>query len=190
LYIYKIVNKINNKVYVGQTVQSIEKRWNCHKCDSQTANFPLYRAIRKYGIDNFAIEHIETLPENSTVDDLNQREIFWIKELNSVRPNGYNLKSGGSHGRHSEESKIKMRIAHTGKKLSNEHKIKLGIAGTGRTHSKETLAKMSATKRGKVFSKEHRAKLSAAKKGKKLTEEHKAKIAATNKGRSRSLEIL
>ena len=60
-FIYKIINNINDKVYIGKTDFSIEKRWAEHKKDSQKdlKNRPLYRAMNKYGIENFSIEIVE-----------------------------------------------------------------------------------------------------------------------------------
>ena len=51
--IYKITNLVNEKVYIGQA-QDIEKRWREHKCSSKSNNQILYRAIRKYGLENFS----------------------------------------------------------------------------------------------------------------------------------------
>ena len=52
-YIYKIINKINNKIYIGKTTQSIEDRFNQHKNKSKKLNTHLYNAMRTYGISNF-----------------------------------------------------------------------------------------------------------------------------------------
>ena len=59
-WIYKITNKINNKVYIGQTINSLEKRFKQHLSEAkQGKNCRLHSAIRKYGIDAFVIEPIE-----------------------------------------------------------------------------------------------------------------------------------
>lgn len=55
-YIYIIKNDINNKVYIGKTIQSINQRFNQHKKDRHRKGFdhrPLYRAFNKYGIEHF-----------------------------------------------------------------------------------------------------------------------------------------
>ena len=75
-YIYKITNQINQKVYIGLTSRSIEQRWQEHLRSVETLKEkrPLYRAIAKYGKDNFTIEQIEEV-EN---DFLGEREMYWI----------------------------------------------------------------------------------------------------------------
>lgn len=90
--IYKITNKINNKVYIGQTYSSLENRWHTHK-NAWKGNRhcqALYDAFDKYGIDNFTIEEVE----QCDITQLNDREIYWIKQYNSYE-NGYNLTRGG-----------------------------------------------------------------------------------------------
>ena len=90
-YIYKITNTINDKIYVGKTHNSLEKRWKEHLRDSvRFFNRPLYSAMRKYGTDCFKIELIEECAR----DDAEQREKYWIKYYNSFG-DGYNATLGG-----------------------------------------------------------------------------------------------
>lgn len=89
--IYKITNKTNNHSYIGQSVQ-IETRWNNHKIAAFNPNdkayeYPLYRAFRKYGIENFNFEVIEECSR----DQLNEKENYWIKYYNPE----YNQTLGG-----------------------------------------------------------------------------------------------
>lgn len=96
-YIYKIINSVNEKIYIGQTKNPIKYRWQHHlwkgrNPDKPDNDYPLYRAMRKYGTFNFSIEQIEEIPDNL----LNEREIYWIKEYNSCVPNGYNCDLGGA----------------------------------------------------------------------------------------------
>lgn len=89
--IYKIVNDINDKVYIGQTIMSMNRRWNGHKKSALSSSAPLYRAMRKYGIEHFHPEIIEECP----TDILDEREIYWIKKYNSYGNTGYNATRGG-----------------------------------------------------------------------------------------------
>ena len=90
--IYKITNKTNNKVYIGQSI-NIEKRWGEHKrnafnSNTHTYRYPLYVAIRKYGLNNFIFEVVE----ECSIEILTTREQYWIDYYNSLDSNyGYNL---------------------------------------------------------------------------------------------------
>lgn len=94
-YIYKIENLVNGKIYIGQTIRSIEERSKEHFRDafrvkSSNYNCLLYRAIRKYGINNFSITKVEKIENNK----LNEREQFWIAYYKSYSE-GYNMNIGG-----------------------------------------------------------------------------------------------
>lgn len=92
-YIYKITNMLNNKVYIGQTVKTVQKRFTQHKNNSNKDYFSqivLYKAFNKYGIENFVCEEIENC-ENSLLDE---REKYWIEYYDSYF-NGYNSTLGG-----------------------------------------------------------------------------------------------
>ena len=97
--IYKITNIINGKVYIGKTIYTIEERFKKHKNDytkESEKDRPLYRAMNKYGFDNFKIELIET---NIPDEQINEKEIYYIKYYNSYvgfpNSNGYNATLGG-----------------------------------------------------------------------------------------------
>lgn len=81
--IYKIENKINGKIYIGQSV-NIERRFNEHcRRDEQQID----QAIQKYGVNNFTF----SILEECEIEQLNQREDYYISKYNSIVPNGYNL---------------------------------------------------------------------------------------------------
>lgn len=91
VYIYQIINDINQKIYVGKTEFSIEKRFKEHCQDAfkeRNEKRPLYSAMRKYGIEHFHIELIEE------TDNANEREVYWIEKLGSFKW-GYNATMGG-----------------------------------------------------------------------------------------------
>lgn len=91
--IYLITNDINSKVYVGQTIQTLTKRFSGHCCytkSDRSVNMYIKRAIHKYGKDKFHIHLIEECP----IDKLNDREKYWINYYDSYNT-GYNLTLGG-----------------------------------------------------------------------------------------------
>ena len=90
--IYKYENKLNGKIYIGQS-NNIEKRYNQHSYDSshsERIHSVIDRAIAKYGLENFSFEIIEECP----VEKLDEREIYWIAYYDSYN-NGYNSTIGG-----------------------------------------------------------------------------------------------
>lgn len=89
-FIYKITNNINGKAYIGLTTQTIPIRWAKHKNNANFIDYPLYRAMRKYGIENFDIKEIECVDNKK----LSEREVYWIKYYNTYY-DGYNATKGG-----------------------------------------------------------------------------------------------
>lgn len=99
MFVYKITNDKNNKVYIGQTIRPIAQRFERHINDAlnNVLDTHFARAIRKYGRDSFSIEVIDTAINQ---DELNQKEQYWIRYYDSVQ-SGYNetdaiYKSGGN----------------------------------------------------------------------------------------------
>ena len=86
--IYKITNKINGKVYIGQTIRPVEYRFHRHINDAMHNILDTHfaRAIRKYGPDKWQLEVIDNA---ETQEELNQKEQYWIRYYNSVEE-GYN----------------------------------------------------------------------------------------------------
>lgn len=87
-HIYKITNKVNGKIYIGQTARDIEVRFAEHI--NTEDDYPLHRAIKKYGWQNFVCEEIESVP----LEKLDEREIYWIEFYHS-NSSGYNATIGG-----------------------------------------------------------------------------------------------
>lgn len=97
MIIYKITNTINNKCYIGQTVKSPEERWKEHKAHANGThindkNKILYKAMRKYGIENFTFEVLQDNIES--YEQLDKAEIYWIDFYQSFL-HGYNATQGG-----------------------------------------------------------------------------------------------
>ena len=96
--IYKITNKLNGKVYIGQTIKSLKERfekhcWGTTEKDQYHLNMAIKKAIRKYGKENFTIELIEEVETTK----LDEREVYWISFYDSYNK-GYNCTLGGQNG--------------------------------------------------------------------------------------------
>lgn len=112
--IYKITNKINGKVYIGLTTQSVNHRWSEHlyRFKLGERDHKLYLAMRKYGIENFNIESIDTAKDLTALIEL---EMKYIKEYDSYN-RGYNMTCGGDHV--SDETKDKLSKIFKGRKIT------------------------------------------------------------------------
>lgn len=122
MIIYKITNKINHKVYIGQTIQSINKRWQKHiQCMKNGDNRHLYQSMRSYGLNNFMIEQIDSA---SSLDELNKKEKYWVDYYNAKNNlYGYNNMDGGvanpmNFSNIKEKHDYKMRTPETREKIS------------------------------------------------------------------------
>ena len=99
MIIYKVTNLVNQKIYIGQSINSLDHRKNQHYKESKyhkndTTYF--HNALKKYSEKNFIWEILE---EVSSLEELNSREIYWINYYQSTNKEiGYNLKLGGNNG--------------------------------------------------------------------------------------------
>ena len=203
-FIYLRTNKINGKKYVGQvTTKRFKTRQNNWKNLKQPYAGPAINAARaKYGIEAFGFEILKECNNN----ELDYWEKYYIKELNTKAPYGYNLTDGGdgmsgySCPPRTEEWKEKQREAHKGKKLSEEHKKKISDANKGKKKppvTEETRKKMSESRKGekhwnyrKHLSDEHKNKIGKGNKGKHRSEEQKIKLSKLNRNGKSSKPIL
>lgn len=185
-YIYKITNTVNNKVYIGQTIRTIEERYQRHLSEARRhTNRPLYDSMNHYGYDKFKVEQLVEAPD----ERLNELEAFYIAEYNSTDPAiGYNLTTGGDSCRVclSEETEAR-RVA------------KIAAAHRGKKQTKESVEKRAASLRGRKLTEEHRQRLSEIHKerfknlpgtrlGATASEETKQKIREANLGKKQSDE--
>lgn len=111
MIIYLIENKLNGKKYVGQTVRDLDRRLYEHIFFDHSV---IHRAIDKYGWQNFEVSVIE---ECSSQEELNEREVYYIKKFGCMTPNGYNVVAGGnstSGYKHTDEHKQKLRELNSG----------------------------------------------------------------------------
>lgn len=180
-YIYCITNEINNKKYIGQTIQDYKKRWYRHIYDlnkNMHMNKHLQNAWNEYGEENFKFEVLDVIEGNSEENLrilINEKEKFYINKWNLLdNKYGYNMAEGGNDGnvfaRKTEEEMIEI-----GKKKSESMKGK----NVGKFPSDEARLKMSEAKLGeknpnygKEWTDERKQKSSEKKKGKKFTTEH------------------
>jgi group I intron endonuclease len=159
--IYLVTNNINGKVYIGQTVKSDPRsRWNLHKNrakdEARHQHFGL--AIRKHGSENFTFTVIHGCTDQK---DLDYWETYYINQYKSLdRTIGYNIREGGARGKHTEETKEKMRLSHT-----PERKAHMSEIMTGRPLSEEHCRLISEGRAGMTFSDEHRKNISISKSG-------------------------
>jgi group I intron endonuclease len=154
MFIYKITNKINGKIYVGKTSKTIHERFNAHlKHARNKVNRHLYDSINCYGAENFEVSLIEICNEEIA----NERERFWILELSCMSPNGYNMTFGGDGGNTltgwSEEEKREL--------WNNQAKKRIG-----RKTTEETRKKISESHRGKIIPEEQKVAISKTLKSK------------------------
>ena len=212
MYIYKVTNIINNKIYIGLSTHQAE-----NTKDYLGSGVLINKALEKYGKENFAKEILED--NIDSIDLLNEKEIFWIKEFNSTNKTiGYNISHGGAGTlgvKKSLETKEKLRNANLGKKqeestiLKRTSKIKgmkrtdesknsiseglkrrysefpHPMSGKENKHSEETKLKISESHKGKILSEEHKENISNSNKGKTkiFTDEHKENMSKSHIGK-------
>lgn len=199
--IYKIVNALNGRMYIGQSVNPTYRAkrhfWKSNGC------VKLRHAIEKYGRDNFSFSVLCWC-----VDKLEANEVEELLiALGDTRVNGYNIAPGGfgtGAGKdnpffgksHTNEIKAKLAAKKLGKPMAATTREKIANANRNRTMSEATKDKLrareksalcsvrtAAANKARVWSEESKAKLVAYNTGRKMSEEAKAKIAAANKTR-------
>jgi group I intron endonuclease len=157
MFIYKITNIVNGKVYIGQTGQDVEARFIQHRCclrHNRHANGHLQNAWNKYGPDNFLFEVLDSNVDALNIDTLERR---WINQYDALNPErGYNMQSGGGARRfNSEETKRKISQKNKGKKRTEAEKQKMSLRMMGNSISKGnklselTRSRMSSARSGK-----------------------------------------
>src|SRR3990172_7932248 len=120
--IYMLRNTINDKCYIGQTIKTLEERIIRHRYKSDKKIMPISFAIHKYGFENFESPILKNCYSQHELDE-SEKEL--VNYYNTWSPNGYNLKAGNGRGAMSDETKLKISKANTGKKVSDETKLKL-----------------------------------------------------------------
>ena len=194
-----IRNKLDGKMYIGQTKYSLEKRWGEHCYQWSDCRY-LSRAIKKHGKGGF---EVSVLARCNSLEEMNYREAYYIKLFKTLVPNGYNLTTGGDNSKMSKETlqiisenskkmwaEGKGRGRQKGSKNSEESKLKAAAALKGHSVSEETREKMSSRRMGgtawnKGQTKETNVSIKSTSeklKGKSLTPEHVQKLSDSHKG--------
>jgi group I intron endonuclease len=180
--IYKTTNLIDGKIYVGQDKYNRNSylgsgTWICN-------------VIKKYGKENFRKEILE----HCSLEELNDKEQYWIKELDSMNPGiGYNLTAGGKHLAIVSEI-VRAHISEARKNMSPEAKSNMSIAIskalTGKKFSEERKKNISDGHKGQIpWNKGKVGVQEAWNKGIPVTEEVKIKISKSNKGKVRTADV-
>lgn len=191
--IYKIICLANGRIYIGSAVD-LYARWRKHVSALRSNihhNPHLQNAWNKYKEPAFRYEIIEFC-ERAT---LLIREQYYLDTLAPFAPSGFNIALGARSamlGRtHSAEAKLKQGAARKGKKpapMSEDGRLNLIAAHTGKTHSPETKAKIARANSGKTQSPEAREKNRISNTGRKLSKEHISAIISAHTGAKRSPE--
>src|ERR1700743_1721332 len=110
MLVYIITNNVNNKRYIGQTIQKLDNRWRSHTYHHH--KMAISRAIKKHGAEHF---NIRVLARCDSIEEMNHREAYYIKLFNTLSPNGYNLDSGGKNKITHQSTKDKISKIHKGR---------------------------------------------------------------------------
>ncbi len=163
MIVYKITNIINNKVYIGQTIMTLEERFYFHCNPSKDNKMLICRSIKKYGKDNFIKEIIEYC---ETLEQSNIREEYWVNYYDARNKKiGYNIRPGGGNSLKTEEfrkrisegiknsEKAKNKVIWN-KGLTAENNVVLKEVADRRRYKKRSLVTkklMSIAKKGKTY---------------------------------------
>lgn len=191
--VYCVEHKHSGMRYVGQTVQKLAVRWQQHQRPSYCVK--LYRAISKYGPEAFCIYELDAGTSKEHLDAL---EVFYINLLGTLNPEiGYNLRGGGSFGKHSDESRKKMsekvrhayattdlinrrRLSGLGRPLGAHAKEVLRQANLGKPMSEDTKKILSVLNKQKWADSEYRERVSEAQKTARSKDEYKNMVSANS----------
>jgi len=183
MIIYRAQNKINEKIYIGQTRNELKVRIYDHV---RMGGSPVFsKALKKYGIQNFEFLVIDNA---KSIEELNEKEKYWIKFYNCKVPRGYNLTDGGEgiNGYFlTQDQRERISISHKGKKNPSHSEWMRGENNPSKRL--EVREKLSKKLKGRIISEESNEKRRKAMKGRRKgpqSEEHKKKISESLEGRS------
>ncbi len=214
-YIYSATNKVNHKVYIGQTIKALRIRKAQHKFHGTEGDSYFHSAIQKNGIEVFQWNTLCTVTAETKLlvkEHLDTAEQMFIQQFQSMdRTKGYNLTRGGGGVvgfKPTQESLQRMRDAHIGVKnpnypknrktrppMSEDTRAKMSQSKRGakhhmfgKHHSEEARKKISKAGQGRYHTEEAKKKIGDAHRGKRLSEETKRKISESEMGKKESME--
>ena len=188
--IYKLTNTVNGKIYIGQTWDLVTDRMGKNGCNYKNSTY-VYNAILKYGFNKFEHEILVECKDQESADYL---EDYFMLQYDSLNHDiGYNIKRGGSVGKHSEETKRKISESLKNKQWSPEaieNRIEALHRRKGEKRPPKTKEESRAISErmkewhtthehpmtGRHMTEEAKVIISNANKGKKISEEHRAKL--------------
>lgn len=189
MVIYKVTNKINGKLYIGQTIGDPNRRWQAH-CKKSGCR-ALSSAIQLYGKEAFIFSVVGAY---STVDELNDAEEYFIDFYNCLAPNGYNLQTGGNNHLVSAESRLRSSQSHKGKHHAGtfkpgrvepeEIKARRIAKMLGKKHPLAVKQKMSESHKKVVHTAEWNRAVAKSLLGKKHSEVSKRKMSEARKNKT------
>lgn len=172
--IYQIVNLVNGKVYIGQTIERFQRRyWHHNWCLNSNKHFNKYlqNAWNKYGKDAFEFRVVHTLQPN---EDINEFEKYYIEQFNATNQQyGYNLQDGGQ-----PEQLCRFTTPESRKLVGEKNRQHM----LGRKLSEETKAKMRASSRHQGPGEKGRQKISQYMSNRIVSDETRQKLREANTG--------
>lgn len=183
--IYIITNRLTLKSYVGKSVGKVKKRWQYH-CTVESRCTKLRNSIQKYGKESFDFSILEVCVDRL---ELAQREQYWIKNLNTLSPGGYNLTVGGENPQVSEETKAKMVSSAKLRPKPSKESIELrAVATRGQKRTPEQVENIRQSQLNKSYmiSDYTRNLISIAGKNRVMSQTHIDKIRASKVGKKRA----
>jgi group I intron endonuclease len=162
MFVYKITNRINGMLYIGITTKTIESRWKTHLVWSNWKKpYSLHYAIQQFGSENFSIEQID---EAKSLEELKRLEKKYILQFKCLKPNGYNMTAGGQgvngYKFTDEVRKIMSEKAKLRKPISEETRRKLSLSHSGKKMPKEGVEKARLARVGQIRSFEQKSLIS------------------------------
>jgi group I intron endonuclease len=147
MIVYVITNTVNGKVYIGKTINTVQRRWTLHKYLAKcgTAGY-FYNAIRKFGSDVFTLAILATA---NSLEELNQLEVKFIEQYNSrSKKSGYNIRIGGEGGNFTEETLKKIRASHRTPEFRAKQSAIMKGKNAGHKHTEEWKQRQSQRNSG------------------------------------------